>query len=302
MTDPLVSIIIPTYNRAHIIGETLNSVLAQTYENWECIVIDDGSTDGTAKLLESYIQKDYRFQYHFRPSNRPKGASACRNYGFDLSKGEYINWLDSDDLLSQDKIFKQVEKLIKNTKLDIATCKWFYSTIKEKRNNENHNLPVYKSFGSIPEYLNALAQSGGFMPIHAYLISRKLLLKAGDWLEGLKINQDGEYITRIFLRAEKVLFASEVEVFYRLNELESHTSVISEQKVEHAIQSWKLIDAYFNIKIGEEIKLVKVSKRYLYNRIKIDYPHKIHQHKCFFLESKKENIFYRLKRFIGLQS
>ncbi len=62
MNNPLVSIIIPTYNRAHLIHETLDSVLAQTYTNWECIVVDDGSSDNTEEVLESYINKDFRFQ------------------------------------------------------------------------------------------------------------------------------------------------------------------------------------------------------------------------------------------------
>ena len=98
MNNPLVSIIIPTYNRAHFIGETLESVIAQTYENWECIVVDDGSTDYTDELMEYYCKKDTRIQYHHRPDIKPRGANACRNYGFGVSKGEYINWFDSDDL------------------------------------------------------------------------------------------------------------------------------------------------------------------------------------------------------------
>lgn len=97
--QPLVSIIIPTYNRAHIIGETLESVLAQTHPNWECIVVDDGSTDNTDKLLEFYCEKDSRIKYHHRPKDLTKGANSCRNYGFELSNGDFINWFDSDDVM-----------------------------------------------------------------------------------------------------------------------------------------------------------------------------------------------------------
>ncbi|WP_179351893.1 glycosyltransferase family 2 protein [Winogradskyella vidalii] len=95
--EPLVSIIIPTFNRAHLIGETLDSVLAQTYQNWECIVVDDGSMDGTDQLMASYCVKDSRFQYHHRPADRLPGGNAARNYGFEVCKGEYVNFLDSDD-------------------------------------------------------------------------------------------------------------------------------------------------------------------------------------------------------------
>jgi glycosyltransferase involved in cell wall biosynthesis len=95
----LVSIIIPTFNRAHLIGETLDSISAQTYTNWECIIVDDGSTDNTKTLLQSYIHKDSRFHYIERPQNRIKGANVCRNIGFEQSKGYFIQWFDSDDIM-----------------------------------------------------------------------------------------------------------------------------------------------------------------------------------------------------------
>ncbi|TXE05840.1 glycosyltransferase family 2 protein [Gelidibacter salicanalis] len=123
----LVSIIIPTFNRAHLIGETLDSVLAQTYTNWECIVVDDGSTDGTSALMETYCAKDFRFQYHHRPKNRPQGGNAARNYGFELSKGDYVNWFDSDDLMDSNKLLIQVEVLVENPdiKFCVSNCAFF---------------------------------------------------------------------------------------------------------------------------------------------------------------------------------
>ena len=77
---PLVSIIIPTYNRAHLIGETLDSVLAQTYQNWECIIVDDGSSDNTDEVIGAYVEKDSRFKYYHRSDkDLPKEPSASRN-------------------------------------------------------------------------------------------------------------------------------------------------------------------------------------------------------------------------------
>ena len=104
----IISIIIPTYNRAHLIGETLDSVIAQTYKNWECIIVDDGSTDYSRELLEFYSYKDSRIKYYKRPTDRPKGANACRNYGFELSNGDFINWFDSDDLMIPEFIEKKM--------------------------------------------------------------------------------------------------------------------------------------------------------------------------------------------------
>ena len=111
MNNPLVSIIIPTYNRAHFIGETLESVMTQTYKNWECIVVDDGSADYTEELMGFYCQKDSRIQYHRRPNHKPKGANACRNFGFEVSSGKYINWFDSDDLMFTDNLKCKFEEI-----------------------------------------------------------------------------------------------------------------------------------------------------------------------------------------------
>ncbi|GEL12391.1 Glycosyltransferase involved in cell wall bisynthesis [Flavobacterium glycines] len=123
MNNPLVSIIIPTFNRAHLISETLDSVLAQTYQNWECIVVDDGSTDNTEELVNAYVKKDSRFQFHYRPSERLPGGNAARNYGFEVSNGEYINWFDSDDLMLPEFIRKKVYFIlhIKND-IDYVLC------------------------------------------------------------------------------------------------------------------------------------------------------------------------------------
>lgn len=118
---PLVSIIIPTYNRDHLLGETLDSVISQTYHNWECIVVDDGSEDHTAELMEFYQERDARIFYHKRPKDRPKGANACRNYGFELSTGEYMNWFDDDDLMHPQKIEVQIAAL-ENSKDNFSVC------------------------------------------------------------------------------------------------------------------------------------------------------------------------------------
>lgn len=71
--------------------------MAQSYQNWECIVVDDGSSDNTEVIMTEYIAKDSRFQYHHRPKDRLPGGNAARNYGIEISRGEYVNFLDSDD-------------------------------------------------------------------------------------------------------------------------------------------------------------------------------------------------------------
>jgi glycosyltransferase involved in cell wall biosynthesis len=120
MLTNLVSIIIPTYNRAHLIGETLNSIIVQTYTNWECIIVDDGSIDNTELILRNYIDKDSRFRYYKRPISRLKGPSSCRNYGFELSNGEYVNWFDSDDLYLPNALERFVQYFTEKTDVVVA--------------------------------------------------------------------------------------------------------------------------------------------------------------------------------------
>ena len=119
--SPLVSIIIPTYNRAHLIGETLDSILLQTHTNWECIIVDDGSTDNTDEILKKYCNLDSRFHYHHRPKDRLKGPNSCRNYGFEMSKGDYVNWFDSDDLYKSDALETFLNKFAE--KIDVVVAK-----------------------------------------------------------------------------------------------------------------------------------------------------------------------------------
>lgn len=127
---PLVSIIIPILNREHLIIETLNSVLNQTYDNWECIIVDDGSVDNTVYKVQTMVKKDVRFKYYKRPKNYREGGNGARNYGFIKSKGHFIKWFDSDDILEPNIIFNQVKDCNKNQK-DVSICSFrmFYGSL-----------------------------------------------------------------------------------------------------------------------------------------------------------------------------
>ena len=104
----LVSIIVPVFNRSSIVEITLQSILDQTYQNWECIVIDDGSTEDQYIEFYNFTKKDNRFRLLKRPNNKLKGANACRNYGVENSKGEFIIFFDSDDLMAKSCIENRV--------------------------------------------------------------------------------------------------------------------------------------------------------------------------------------------------
>lgn len=133
MEKGLVSIIIPTFNRALLISDTLDSIITQKYKNWECIIVDDGSTDNTKDIINKFILKDSRFIYLERPENRLKGANACRNFGFENSNGQYVNWFDSDDLMMPDKLALQVEQLKVENK-DFSVCQTMVYDVETKKN------------------------------------------------------------------------------------------------------------------------------------------------------------------------
>ena len=123
---PLVSVIIPTYNRATLLPETLDSVLIQTYKNWEWIIVDDGSTDNTEEIVQKYVQKDNRFRFYHRPEEYKPGANGARNYGLSLSTGEYIQWFDSDDIMLESFLSVKLDFLRKHPEHQSVLSRFTY--------------------------------------------------------------------------------------------------------------------------------------------------------------------------------
>ncbi len=291
MTKPLVSIIIPTFNRAYIIGETLDSVLAQTYQNWECIVVDDGSNDYTDELMEFYCETENRIKIYKRPEN--KNASTCRNVGFEKSKGEFIQFLDSDDLLAKNKLEEQV-KLYKPGELSLITCKWGgfeKSTNLSKRFKFKYHS--YRNFKKGINLLNTFGNYNEYYPLHVYLIPRKLIEKSGLWNESLTNNDDAEFFSRVILNASEIIFSSGASVYYRYTSEEKLSILNNEQKILSAIQSWKLIDSHIKNKYpGNNINYIRNAKFNLYNSIKKSFPVMVSRELDFFEGRKDYNTYF----------
>ena len=100
-----------TYNRAHLIEETLDSINYQSYEDWECLIIDDGSVDATKEILQPYLLRDSRFNYYERTKEHKKGLPGCRNQGLELAKGDYIIFFDDDDIVHPDNLKISIETI-----------------------------------------------------------------------------------------------------------------------------------------------------------------------------------------------
>lgn len=139
MSEKLVSIIMPTYNCAKFIARTLDSVQAQTYQNWELIIVDDCSKDNTREIVEGYMKKDSRIQYYLLDSN--SGAAVARTTAMQLAKGSYMAFLDSDDIWIPNKLERQINWMIDNEYAFSCTA---YEQIDEEDNLLNRTIKTIK--------------------------------------------------------------------------------------------------------------------------------------------------------------
>jgi glycosyltransferase involved in cell wall biosynthesis len=208
MSDPLVSVLIPCYNAEKYVGETLDSVLAQTWRNLEIIVVDDGSTDGSAAVVARYADRGVQL---IRQSNR--GQTAALNMCLQHATGEYVQYLDADDLIGPDKIAVQMARLLDEPAC-VASCEWgrFYGEAAQISFEYESNWcdldPV--------EWLTRSRESGlGMLFPALWLVPRSVADRAGPWDDTLSLGDDGEYYTRVVLAAERVLFCAGARCRYR---------------------------------------------------------------------------------------
>lgn len=278
-----VSIIIPTFNRQELIQQTLESVVSQVYTDWECIVVDDGSTDDSTLVVSKFVEKDTRFKLFVRPNSRIKGASTCRNIGLENASGDFIQFLDSDDLISTNKISEQI-KLLKNSSENvIATCKWGRFKEDSSHSKINESLMSYGDFDNMLTFLDQLGYSKGYFPPNAYLIKTDIIKKVGLWNENITINDDGEFMMRVIANTDKIYFAPNAIAYYRDTENGNLSSFNDKQRVNDAINSWKLVESYLKIRFKKKsILYVELMKGALFINVKNSYPELIDEHSFFF--------------------
>lgn len=226
---PLVSIIIPTLNRAHLIGDTLDSVLAQTYQNWECIVVDDGGSDNTDAVMAEYMAKDSRFQYHHRPKDRLPGGNAARNYGFEISKGEYIQWFDSDDLMIPEKLEIQVNELITNhRKIHLCSGKKF---------NANTNSYKDLKINLQDNFFRQIALNTSEIMTPSLLIERETYCASKVcFLEKLSRGQETYFLINLITKIDtNLIYQSEKKLFEYIFHDQSITKSDEVYKTKHVM-------------------------------------------------------------------
>lgn len=232
----MVSILIPAYNSERFIDETLQSCILQSYSGIEVVIVDDGSNDSTLAITQKWKERHHNIHV-FTQQN--KGACAARNLALEKSTGEYVMFLDADNIISPNKVKEQMKLLTAaNDDMAVATCPWdrFYNTIKDAKFPK---LNVYKDYDNGFDMLLDLWNYSEMFETACYLISRKLAIKAGEWVVGLKKNQDGEYFSRVLANASKVLFCPEGRLYYRTGDYDSVSKGSSKAKIEALLDSFK---------------------------------------------------------------
>jgi glycosyltransferase involved in cell wall biosynthesis len=194
---PIVSVIIPCYNYGRFLSNALDSILAQTYANWECLVVNDGSTDTTEAVATHYAQKDARFKYVYQNNS---GVSSARNKALEQATGTYIQLLDADDLLEKDKLALQVAYLEENTTVDLVYSSMiFFKDGDEKSQSEPRLLQNKSSVsGSGEAMLRSLLDDNLFLP-GCTLARKSLYDDVGVFTRGIEGIEDWDYFYRAAL-------------------------------------------------------------------------------------------------------
>jgi len=238
--QPLVSIIIPTYNRAHLIGETLDSILAQTYQNWECLVIDDGSEDDTDEVLNKYCKKEGRFYYFKRPSSKPKGANACRNMGLEQAKGAYVIFFDSDDLMTPDHVAVKVEG-VQKANADYAITRTAYF------NAPNKSLDHYYTFGKVkltPH--NYILQKINWLTLD--ICVKQSVISTIRFNETLQSGQEYNFFSKLIVRSSNGVFIDKVVSLrrYHTNSIQENLKRKSLRTRDLFLTQWATLNEVFD--------------------------------------------------------
>lgn len=203
-----ISVIVPCYNQANFLDEALESVLSQTYGNWECIIVNDGSDDDTADIAGRWVKKDDRFKYKFQEN---KGLSGARNKGLQFVTGNFIQFLDADDAID----IRKFESLIKAIEGNVNTS----IVVSNFRTFTNDLQVTYPPYSEINKELlcfnNILVKwATNSIPIHCGLFNAELF-KAFRFPEDLKAVEDWVMWVSLFKDDPKVIFIDEPLAFYR---------------------------------------------------------------------------------------
>jgi glycosyltransferase involved in cell wall biosynthesis len=266
---PLVSILIPAYNSQEWIAETLRSAIAQTWPYKEIIVVDDGSTDQTLAIARQFESDCLKVV-----TQKNQGAAATRNNAFSLSHGDYIQWLDADDLLAPDKIARQMDALGETPyKRTLLSGSWGQFMYRYHRTKFTPSA-LWCDLSPVEWLVRKMGQNL-YMQTASWLVSRELSEAAGLWDTRLLGDDDGEYFCRVLLASDGVRFVPEAKIYYRASGAGSLSYVgRSDRKREAQMCSMKLHIGYVrSLEDSERVRAACV--KYLQNWLIFFYPERM---------------------------
>lgn len=212
-TNIIVTVIVPAYNYANFIGECLDSVLSQTFKNWECIVIDNGSTDNTQEIVKSYSNKDGRIKYHY---TNQKGVSLARNLAVSLSHGTYLLPLDADDKIDPTYLEKAVNIMNQNPEISLVYCNAIlFGSVNKKWILPDFNYKAMLIENSI--FCTALIKKNEFLAVNGYNV---------NMVEGF---EDWDFWIKYLANNKKVYKLNDILFYYRIKQ-HSRNSVLDTEK------------------------------------------------------------------------
>jgi glycosyltransferase involved in cell wall biosynthesis len=242
VAEPLVSIIIPVYNSAQYLDETIRSALNQTWPNKEIIIIDDGSADNSFAVAQKYKGAQVKV---FSQVNL--GASSARNKGLKEARGEYIQFLDADDLLSTDKITEQIKRLNQNLG-KIAVCSTvffkdgsFHGDARPLPSEEPYLYDTDDPVDFLIDLYGGYRDRGSMVSIHAWLVPKSIIDKVDMWNEELTLDDDGEFFCRAILNSTGIIKTDGFSYYRKyMTEVQSLSARRNKTAMQSALKSFFL--------------------------------------------------------------
>lgn len=238
----MISIIIPVFNTSAYLDQCLKSVLEQTYTDWECIVVDDGSTDNSGEICDKWAEKDSRFIIVHQKNN---GVSAARNRGIEKSRGEYICFIDSDDWVEPDYL-NHLQSGIKDSEIDMVVTGSIYETSKP----EIH-APQQKSIIRVEsEYTKTFIEHVGLFYGPCAILYRSTLIKSNHitFPERLSFGEDTTFVFSYLQNVRDIVLAPFADYHYRISESTTLSYRFGEAKTLIRYDLWKMRESFYKEK------------------------------------------------------
>jgi len=262
--SPLISVIIPCYNQAQFLSDAIRSVVSQSWENWECIIVNDGSTDDTREVSLTFSRNDPRIHYL---EQHNQGLSAARNTGLQAASGNFIQFLDCDDTILSTKLAEQIALISETRSPSVSICDFYYHA-------ENDASEIITLDSDVTPHLNGLDpvadlilrwEDGLSIPAHCFLFDARLF-ESIRFDISLPNHEDWDCWINIFRQSPSVFFLNKPLAAYRLHESSMSTNKPNMYAgfltaIKHQKSTFKSTDRLFKLLSDKESAIKKCYRK-----------------------------------------